>query len=366
MVPSPPAGPEGAATRGNVDGWNPFAVNVGERRGGGLSDVLAWWGRELASLIATGIDTPTVTCEAHGVVVGGTRHETPLPLREMSADRLRTAVGGQDTVQLIIGRSLVFERSLSIPRAAKGELAGILSFEIERHTPYRAPEVLYVWRERPKALGGDVLDVDLMVVPKEGLQSVIAALEGAGIVPDRLGIASSSPDRPFLPLPCDVLGIKTKPMSAPLRNALLAVAVMAFVAAGMPFLRQQIALSDLRAEAETLGTRVAATAGERARGPSLQVSARAIVDAKLKALPATQILDTLSQVLPDGTWLRDVGIADGEVVIEGTTDKSAQLVDMLEAAPRIDGVRYIAPVTRELDSQERFGFAFTWSQGGQP
>ena len=55
---------------------------------------------------------------------------------------------------------------------------------------------------------------------------------------------------------------------------------------------------------------------------------------------------------------------DGEVVIEGLTDRSTRLVKLLEASPLFESVRYNAPVTRERGGRtERFSFVLTLATG---
>ncbi len=76
--------------------------------------------------------------------------------------------------------------------------------------------------------------------------------------------------------------------------------------------------------------------------------------------PLIRILDTLSELLPDGTWLRNFSKVEDKVLIEGLTDSSARLVNLLDASPLFDSVTYVAPVTRERGGRvERFSFSLT-------
>ncbi len=69
------------------------------------------------------------------------------------------------------------------------------------------------------------------------------------------------------------------------------------------------------------------------------------------------ILDELSGIMPDGTWLDHMSIERGSITIEGNSDASASLVALLEASPMFDRVSYLSPVTRSLiGGSERFGF----------
>ncbi|MFQ5955236.1 MAG: hypothetical protein ACE5JZ_09265, partial [Kiloniellales bacterium] len=61
---------------------------------------------------------------------------------------------GQYRVVLALDDSRALRRSITLPRAALPELAGLLEFEIERHTPFRAGEV-YAFHEVDESAGDD-------------------------------------------------------------------------------------------------------------------------------------------------------------------------------------------------------------------
>ncbi|MFQ5953721.1 MAG: PilN domain-containing protein, partial [Kiloniellales bacterium] len=71
-----------------------------------------------------------------------------------------------------------------------------------------------------------------------------------------------------------------------------------------------------------------------------------------------RILDALSRLLPDDTWLMQIGIAGDKVTLEGRTSSSATLVGLIEASPVFGEVTYLSPVTRERGGAfERFNFS---------
>jgi general secretion pathway protein L len=365
-----------ARTRGRLTFSGPTAVNFGQRRTGPLRAFLDWWLDELRSMVppalsqALGLSAEAVVirCEPDEIVVTRGERGISIVRDALTPERLGQAIEAVWTgapadfppVRLAIGRALTLERTLSVPKAAAADLGGLLSFEIERHTPYRAAEVVFAWAVRDDGeSAAAALRVDVLVLPRETAGTLLASVRETGLEPEAIEIAS--PDGATLAFPAETFDLKPKPVDRRVLGWATAAATLALLVVATPFLHQQISLSHLRglstASRAQLDASVGAATGQ-------QAAAQAIVDAKLKALPATRIVDTLSQVLPDGTWLRHVAIADGEILIEGSTERSAPLVDLLEKAPFIDGVRYTAPVTREPNSNlERFGFSFTWSRG---
>ncbi len=80
--------------------------------------------------------------------------------------------------------------------------------------------------------------------------------------------------------------------------------------------------------------------------------------AKAAAPSPLRILDGLSTLLPDDTWLAQLGVVGEQVTLEGRTASSAPLVGLIEASAIFGEVTYLSPVTRDSGgSFERFNFS---------
>jgi general secretion pathway protein L len=78
------------------------------------------------------------------------------------------------------------------------------------------------------------------------------------------------------------------------------------------------------------------------------------------------VLDRITALLPDDTYLDQFNVVGREIEIEGTTRASATLVRALESTPMFEKVNYIAPVTRDpVTGAERFHFSIQFA-GGAP
>ena len=76
-----------------------------------------------------------------------------------------------------------------------------------------------------------------------------------------------------------------------------------------------------------------------------------------------RLLEELSRILPDDTFLGQFNVVDGLVEIEGSTASAAALVPRLEASAMFAAVRFRAPVAAEAVSRrERFHFALELAQ----
>lgn len=349
-----------------------------------LRSFVTWWLAELAGLFprgllrALGLLPPVLTleCAAERLTVAfhhgerGARTEgvpfaaaTPEALGDAVRKVLGHVPARKVSVELIVDQSRALRRTVRVPRAAPREIAGVVSFEIERHTPYRAGEVVYDWSIDPDASDERGLSVDLVMAPREIVARLIEGARAGGVEPDAIRVATGPAS--FADLPLDAAGIEPRRAGATVRWLAAAAVLLGFVAAAMPLVRQQQAISALEASVEQAKARALAAGRAGEDTARLHRTLEAVLEAKRAAPPVTRILDRLSAVLPDGTWLHHVSAVDGEVVIEGMTDRSTRLVKLLEASPLFRSVRYNAPVTRERGGRtERFSFALELARGG--
>jgi general secretion pathway protein L len=66
------------------------------------------------------------------------------------------------------------------------------------------------------------------------------------------------------------------------------------------------------------------------------------------------MLQQLTKLLPDGTWLQDLNISEDAVDINGYSIHAADLVPPLENSPYFTQVEFTAPITRDNQNREIF------------
>jgi Tfp pilus assembly protein PilN len=77
-----------------------------------------------------------------------------------------------------------------------------------------------------------------------------------------------------------------------------------------------------------------------------------------------RLLDQLTQLLPDGTWLQQLQISTDTVEIFGFSDHAADLVLPLENSPYFTGVEFASPITRDSRNKEVFRIRMRLKQTG--
>jgi len=334
---------------------------------------LDWWGSELRSLIPQPLRRAVGTARAHLVIrLDGRTVEAfhdrgagqqPIAATEVTPDdwgdlgtNFAQALNASDArgveTTLMIGASQVVRRNLRLPPTPDRDLPGLLSFEIERHTPFNPDEAYFSYRR--DATHGDSMDVTISVAPRRIVDPLIAALSHIGCPPNHVLLGDGDSR--------GVVGLGAPAPRGGMRLAGVALALLLIAAVASPLLRLEAVADDLAETLEAARQTANIKAGDN-DGKAL--AARRFLQDERSRRPSTiAVLNDLSAILPDGTWLVRYGQAGRDIALEGQTTSSADLIPRLEASPRFDAVQFDAPVTRgDRQDQERFTFSLRIAAG---
>lgn len=253
---------------------------------------------------------------------------------------------------LLLPAAAGLRRRLPLPSAAAERLRDVVSFEIDRQTPFTADAVAFDARILGRRAGDGQLDVELVAVPRATLQPRLDALGPLAATLAGVDLADSA----GAPLGVNLLPpVQRRQRRDPWRGwnwALAAVAVVALAAA-----LWQV-LANRRAAADAFEQAVNARAGEARRAASQRqrlvdaVTGQAFLDQSRNGRPsAIEIMDELSRRLPDNTYLEKLAIENDKLLLIGLSSEASSLVGRLEGsklwrAPALTGALQPDPRTR--------------------
>ncbi len=316
----------------------------------------------LVRALGLGVDILEIRAEREQLVLnfnGNIAQMGQLNAIQLSADaeRLLRRIDPRAVhLEIVIDSENVLSREVRVPRAAASELAGVLSFEIERHTPYRGDEVLFAHAILPASSDEDHLGIALDIVPKETIGKIFQPLKDKGYQLNAVRVSNQRID----------LGVTdTGAGGVALKRMSIAAAALLIIVLISPLIRFQVSASAIRAEIEQARVQSAASQALKGNVESLQNRARAIAEVKAASPSMIEIFETLARLLPDGTWLQSINLIDGEIVIEGSTNSSSVLVSLLESSPLFQSVNYVSPIVRSRGGAiERFSFSLQLTRAG--
>jgi general secretion pathway protein L len=274
--------------------------------------------------------------------------EEPLP-----AEWARMLRGSR--AELVLRPSRFLFRPLELPKRAVEFLDGVVRSQIDRLTPWTSGEAVFSWT--PPTEG-----------PNDRIELTIAATARALVAPyvqaiADLGVASVA----VLTVPVDAA-----PDAAPIRvyeqrargvleidrirQGLIALLLISGLAAAGTMAYSVFALDSLDEEQQALTQKVNARRAALRTGPAITLSAQRLLERRKQTTPSNVIvLEALSQILPDHTYVTELRIEGDKLQIVGVTRDAAALIGLIEQSPHFVRASFYAPTTRTPgDPGERF------------
>jgi general secretion pathway protein L len=259
----------------------------------------------------------------------------------------------------------VLTRHVSFPAQVRDNLRQVLSYEIDRLSPFQADQVYFDFRVAEGPLQGGKVGVDLALCRRDLAQEWLQRLRDQGVPAEQLTWEGAWPKANLLPAherPPRGSGILS-----PTKMLLFLVLLLASATLATPIWQLHQTHNERAAEVETLKARAEKvhamrTALERARQGSV-----AVLQAKWDQPRMIDLLLELTERLPDDTWVQNLDFRDGEIQLRGESAQATALIDLLDQAPGITEVTFRSPVVQVAGSgRERFHISLKYKRQEEP
>jgi general secretion pathway protein L len=272
--------------------------------------------------------------------------------RELSSGRLAAGVR--------LGAERVLRTTVDLPLAAEANLSEVVSFELDRHTPFHADQAAFAHRVIERDVAAQRLRVNLTVVPRPLIADALAIGARLRLEPKTVDVAERGGNHAasgnLLPdagqgAAASGPGVVTYTLAATAAGLAMAILVLHVLATQ----RVENAVAD--ALAATKKSLTAAVALDK-EIDALTKDERFLVDRKRERMTVTRLLLDTTQILPNDTWLSDWGISGDEVQLSGNTESASALVEKLEQSHKFKNTTFQSPTVQDAHSgRERFHFS---------
>ena len=320
---------------------------------------LTWWMQQLAAALPSGLSgaagdrAAVVVREAPGGLVASLRRRG----REQALGELRP--GGAGLRQIRARRSLpvligispaaLLQQPVGLPLAAERDLDAVLTHEMDRLTPFPAADIFWTWRVLGRDRAAGRLTLQLTLVPKMALATVLEQLQTLGI--KATAIAAGSEIVPF-----------RRPGSGSrgqTRAAAGVCAALLVAAAAIPFARQQLAINEAANRTAALQPDIETLNALRRRLDAGSGSGAVFAAERARTGDAMLALAALTAALPDDTYLLSFAMRERHLTLAGRSAAAPRLIAALSADPALRDAAFDAPVTRGADRTDVFSIRAT-------
>jgi general secretion pathway protein L len=248
---------------------------------------------------------------------------------------------------------------ITLPLAAEANLREVVSFELDRHTPFKAQDVHFAPRVVSRETSAQRLRVELTIMSRAAVDAALAAARTLGFKPDRVEIGGDDPAKPSSPLVIDDEKPATRRFGRGLNIILvLAVLILAAVAVYLPIQTDEMRAARLESQLAEVKKKTAELKRVTGEIAALREDGTFLVNRKRRAPNVSEILAAITKVMPDETWLVEFQLSAAELQLAGFSASASDLIGFLEHTPIFRNTAFRSPVTQDPASQrERFHIA---------
>jgi general secretion pathway protein L len=261
---------------------------------------------------------------------------------------------------LRLGEHDALHRELLLPAAAKDNLQQVVAYELDKYTPFKAEQVYFAVKALEPQTEPGHIKVVLVLTTRELLDGFYEDMKAFGLSPlfaDYQGFANDLEDdyRAYNLLP-EQFRHKIANTSRLIHSGLLVTAgLLLLTALSLPLALQYQTV-------DALAEKVKVIEKDAKKIKSLQQEVDSVINETQKLLDEKRgrpnmvtMLNELSHLIKDDTWLAYLQYSDGHLQIQGESPAASALIGVLESSDLFNNARFASPVTQNTVSKlERF------------
>ncbi len=260
-------------------------------------------------------------------------------------------------VEFVLKPDRFMFRTLELPRRASDFLDGVVRAQIDRLTPWSAADAAFGW-SAPTEIASDRVQVTVAATARALIAPLVEAVVGVGV--EWVSATTLPPQTAeTVPEPICVYERNTQGTLEfhKLRRILVALlAVMGLLACGAAAVAMVYG-DKLESRRYDVAARVAQRRAALEMGrTSGDESGVAILEKRKREVPSSVIvLEALSQILPDDTYLTELRILGDKLQIVGLARDPPSLIRLIEQSSHFSQATFFAPTTRApSETKEHF------------
>ncbi len=258
---------------------------------------------------------------------------------------------------LLLPQDKVLVKSLTLPLAAEENLQEVLAFEMDLHTPFTATKVCYDYLVTGRSGSDQTLAVDLVYSPRSVVDELLDSVSRHGVSVDV--VTSYAGDgtnlRSVNLLPHDRRHSRRKSLHRLNLALAIACALLLVAAVTLPVAQKNAAIRSLEVQVEAAAADARASNQLRRDLEKMADASRFLASRKRSDILLVQVIDQISAILPDHTWITRLDISDTEIQLQGQSSASSSLISLIESSAMFQNVRFRSPVVQIANTdQDRF------------
>jgi general secretion pathway protein L len=347
-----------------------------------------WWKRELRFLVPEKLKQLVNVKEGFIIVRpdgnqleltyelnGQTEFLARLDRNEFGADQYKALKVTDEridkaTIIIRLARQDGIQKELALPAAAKGNLYQVASYELDRYTPFKENQVYFAVKPLDVVNEPGQIRIKLVIATREFLDTLCEDITAMGMVP----LFADYEDAPntleqnygYYNLLRDILRQRTRKTPRLIYSALItSVCILLAAVITLPVWFEYRAVKALELKTAALEKDARKVKALQSDIDAVIDETRQLIDEKNAKPPVIEMLNVLSMLIKDDTWLSYAQYSDGHLQIQGESPAASTMIAVLEASELFANARFVSPVTQDSISKlERFQITVDVTKAG--
>lgn len=342
-----------------------------------LKPFLHWWGCELAFLIPTTVrqffhaprgaiiirplnEKFELSYEINGQSEILTTVENAISSAEVVKDLINSERFKNAIFILRLSKNDALSKTLNLPIAAQANISQVVSYELDRYSPFNRDQIYFATRlERIDNEAAQIV-VQLMLVPKKTLEALYVDCKTLGIAIEYVDIENYPIDLQSLHSTYNLLPLHLQPnITNTSRRIIVGLLTLLIVSSltslALPVWLEYQAVENLQTKISKIEKEVKAIKAMQADMDTMREENQALINEKIAAPNVVSILNEISMLMKDDSWLAYLQYSEGQLQLQGESPTASNLLADLEASDYFAKVTFASPVTQDKASGvERF------------
>lgn len=243
------------------------------------------------------------------------------------------------------------KKILYLPVAAKENLNQVVAFELDRYTPFKTEQVYFSVKQLSKETNGQI-KVLLVVTPKTTLDSICLELNNAGIYPAVVEYEQAANDFEQDLEIYNLLPEQIRPRKDRVTQILtwlfagiallLSIAVLVY-----PVWHEGQTVKSLKQQLKGLTKDASLVQSRQLEIDDIVDETTRLIKTKNSTPSMTELINTLSKLIPDDTWVTHFRYNEARLQIQGQSPVASTLIGILEASSLFSNARFVSPLTQD-------------------
>ena len=339
-----------------------------------FSNAINWWLRGLGYLCPASVRKllnaapELITIEFNDQEIFFKRHSADsneiLEQRQFNSnddiERARTISWLQERVEdnalvtLVLPDDVFLRKKMVFPKAAGANLRRVLSFEMNRKTPFNPEQVYFDYLLNSSSEKTGKLHLELFLVSRDRVDPFLVALTSWGIKLDAI--------RPLIHQDNDQLNLiapEERPSKTKSDKPMLVLATTACL------LFMAVLYAPITIQKKELSLLESAVAESRKAAIHLQTlnqdketlldQSHFLKNKRLNEMSSIKLINEVTQIVPDDTWLTRFVIKSGELQLQGESSNASSLIQTLQSSNYFTDVQFRSPITQnKISHKDKF------------